>query len=84
MSNAALFASGTLITLVFVIGIGLLVWGAILDGRYNREVRDQMAVVRRQRQPGARGDTRAGRTLVVGTWSSCKLGPSILASATRG
>jgi hypothetical protein len=43
MSNAALFASGTLITLVFVIGIGLLVWGAILDGRYHREVRDQMA-----------------------------------------
>lgn len=42
MSNAALFASGALITLVFTIGAGLLVWGAILDGRYNREVQDRM------------------------------------------
>jgi hypothetical protein len=38
MSNAALFFSGLLVTLVFSIGIGLLVWGAILDGRYDREV----------------------------------------------
>ncbi len=42
MSNAALFASGTLITLVFVVGMGLLVWGAILDGRYNKAVHDRM------------------------------------------
>ena len=42
MSNAALFASGLLITFVFTVGIGLLVWGAILDGRYDREVRARL------------------------------------------
>jgi hypothetical protein len=40
MSNAALFFSGFLVTLAVVVGIGLLIWGAILDGRYNREVQE--------------------------------------------
>jgi hypothetical protein len=39
MNSVALFAYGTLVTLIVVFGIGLLVWGAILDGRYEREVR---------------------------------------------
>ncbi|MFO7573120.1 MAG: hypothetical protein R6W48_11070 [Gaiellaceae bacterium] len=39
MNTVALFAYGTLVTLIVVFGIGLLVWGAILDGRYEREVR---------------------------------------------
>ena len=38
MSSAALFFSGLLVTFVFSVGMGLLVWGAILDGRYDREV----------------------------------------------
>jgi hypothetical protein len=39
MNTVALFAYGTLVTLIVAFGIGLLVWGAILDGRYEREVR---------------------------------------------
>lgn len=42
MSSAALFFSGLLVTFVFSVGIGLLVWGAILDGRYDREVRARL------------------------------------------
>lgn len=40
MSNAALFFSGFLVTLAVVVGIGLLIWGAILDGRYNRQMQE--------------------------------------------
>jgi hypothetical protein len=40
MSSVALFAYGVLVTLLVGAGIGLLVWGAILDGRYDREVRE--------------------------------------------
>jgi hypothetical protein len=42
MSGIALFAYGTLVTLIVAFGIGLLVWGAILDGRYEREVRARL------------------------------------------
>jgi len=42
MSTLALFAYGTIVTLIVVFGIGLLVWGAILDGRYEREVRERV------------------------------------------
>ncbi len=37
MSNVGLFAIGSLVTLLVAGSIGLLVWGAILDGRYQNE-----------------------------------------------
>jgi hypothetical protein len=39
MSTVALFAVGVLVSLTTLTGIGLLVWGAVLDGRYERERR---------------------------------------------
>jgi hypothetical protein len=39
MSNVALFAAGTVVTLLVVAALALLVWGAILDGRYENEQR---------------------------------------------
>jgi hypothetical protein len=49
MNSVALFAYGSFVTLVVAFGIGLLVWGAILDGRYDREIR---ARVRRSSEDG--------------------------------
>ena len=37
MNNIALFAIGTVVTLLVVGAMLLLVWGAILDGRYENE-----------------------------------------------
>jgi hypothetical protein len=37
MSAAALFAMGVFVTLVVGAALGLLVYGAILDGRYAKE-----------------------------------------------
>jgi hypothetical protein len=37
MSNLSLFVVGTLVTLLVAAAMGLLVWGAILDGRTQRE-----------------------------------------------
>ena len=39
MNNIALFAIGTVVTLLVVGAMLLLVWGAILDGRYENERR---------------------------------------------
>ena len=39
MSNLGLFAAGTVVTLLVVAALALLVWGAILDGRYESEQR---------------------------------------------
>lgn len=39
MSNVALFALGTAVTLLVISALGLLVWGAILDGRDEQERR---------------------------------------------
>jgi nitrogen fixation-related uncharacterized protein len=39
MSSVALFALGMAVTLLVGASIGLLVWGAILDGRYDDERR---------------------------------------------
>jgi nitrogen fixation-related uncharacterized protein len=39
MSNAALFALGAVVTLLVGAALVLLVWGAILDGRYDDEQR---------------------------------------------
>jgi len=37
MSNIALFAIGCVVTLLVAAAMALLVWGAILDGRYDKE-----------------------------------------------
>lgn len=39
MSNIGLFAVGVAVTLLVVASLALLVWGAILDGRYENEQR---------------------------------------------
>ncbi len=39
MSNVGLFAVGTVVTLLVMAALALLVWGAILDGRYEDEHR---------------------------------------------
>jgi hypothetical protein len=54
MSSVALFALGMAVTLLVGASISLLVWGAILDGRYDDE---QRASVRDDRRP-AGGDER--------------------------
>jgi hypothetical protein len=45
MSNVALFALGAVVTLLVGSGLALLVWGAILDGRYEREQRAALRAV---------------------------------------
>ncbi len=52
MSNLGIFLVGTLVTLIVLSALGLLVWGAIMDGRYNDE--------HRVADEAARGD-RPGR-----------------------
>ena len=39
MSNIGLFAAGFLITMLVAGALALLLWGAILDGRYETEQR---------------------------------------------
>ncbi len=39
MSNLGLFAVGVVVTLLVVAALALLVWGAIMDGRYDNEQR---------------------------------------------
>ena len=39
MSNLALFVVGSFVTLLVAASLTLLVWGAVLDGRYNDEKR---------------------------------------------
>ena len=51
MSNIGLFGAGVVVTLFVVGGLALLVWGAILDGRYENE----------QRTAAEDGSTRAGQ-----------------------
>jgi len=43
MSNAGLFAVGTLVTLIVFSALALLVWGAVLDGRYEAEQHEATA-----------------------------------------
>jgi hypothetical protein len=52
MSNVALFAFGGLVTLLVGGALALLVWGAILDGRYDEEQREA-------RRPAEAGAVRA-------------------------
>ncbi len=35
MSNIGLFAMGSVVTLLVAAAMALLIWGAVLDGRYN-------------------------------------------------
>ena len=39
MSSIGLFAVGAVVTLLVVAALALLVWGAVLDGRYENEQR---------------------------------------------
>ena len=39
MSSLGLFLVGSVITLLVAASIGLLIWGAIMDGRYQSEQR---------------------------------------------
>jgi len=42
MSAVGLFVVGAIVTAIALVGIGLLVWGAVLDGRYEREMRARL------------------------------------------
>ncbi len=53
MSSIGLFAVGVVVTLLVVAALGLLVWGAILDGRYENEQRAAAEDARRARQDPA-------------------------------
>lgn len=63
MNSVALFAYGAVVTLVVVFGLGLLVWGAILDGRYEREVR---ARIRDSREDGVEVELTSNGSLPTG------------------
>lgn len=42
MSTVGLFVVGVIVTAIALGGIGILVWGAVLDGRYEREMRARL------------------------------------------
>ena len=56
MSNLALFIVGALVTLLVGASMALLIWGAILDGRYQQEHqrREWEAAERRSRDQARR------------------------------
>ena len=60
MSTGLLFGMGVLVTVIVAIGLGLPIYGAILDGRdqarRNEEARQQVAEVREL--PGRQPDRR--------------------------
>jgi hypothetical protein len=49
MSNLALFVVGALVTLLVAASMALLAWGAILDGRYQREHEEAQRETARQK-----------------------------------
>lgn len=57
MNSAGLFIYGFIVTILVVAAAGLLVWGAILDGRYENEMResreatDRLSMVERAPRP---------------------------------
>lgn len=57
MNSAGLFIYGFIVTILVVAAAGLLVWGAILDGRYENEMResreatDRLPMVERAPRP---------------------------------
>ncbi len=56
MNAYALFAYGLFVTMIVFVAIGLLIWGAVLDGRYNQEMRehyDEEEARREARRPVA-------------------------------
>ena len=46
MTNVAVFAVGLLVTLMIAAAMALLVWGAIIDGREEKERREANALRR--------------------------------------
>jgi len=53
MSNIGLFAVGVVVTLLVAASLALLFWGAILDGRYEKEQRAaaEDAAARKRQDP---------------------------------
>lgn len=41
MNAWALFAYGLFVTMIVGVAIGLLIWGAILDGRYEEKMKEK-------------------------------------------
>jgi len=76
MSNMGLFAMGTLVTLLVAGSIGLLVWGAILDGRYQDERQQERDA------PGPNSVGVAGSGRVVSKPSHTPLTAEVLATTT--
>lgn len=58
--NALLFGVGALVTLLVLASMGLLVWGAVLDGRYNEAER------RREQMPSRGTSGRASASKPLG------------------
>jgi hypothetical protein len=54
MSSGWLFAVGVLVTVLVAIGVGLPVYGAILDGRYQAEHERAEVLDLSSKQPGHR------------------------------
>lgn len=54
MSSGWLFAVGALVTILVAVGVGLPVYGAILDGRYQAQRGDADVVDLSTKQPGHR------------------------------
>ena len=57
MSNLSLFVAGTLVTLIVAASLGLLIWGALLDGRAQRAFEEA------QREAAQRNDRERLRTV---------------------
>jgi len=54
MSAPLLFAVGVLVTVLVAIGVALPIYGAVLDGRYEREQRTADILDLPTKQPGRR------------------------------
>lgn len=60
MSSVGLFIVGFFVTLLVFGAAGLMVWGAIMDGRYDSEMRNQ------REQENARPQRATGGDLALG------------------
>jgi hypothetical protein len=70
MSTAGLFAAGVAVTVVIAVALGVCIWGAILDGRYDRE----------RRHPG-RGDSESLRPVPIRAATAASTDPIVKPAA---